>query len=330
MHIGLFILCIAGAGFFAASETALMSVSLSTWDKMRPGRPRVEAAYAIWTHDPNLMIATLLLGNTLAALGASVTASSLAGYVFPPHHVPAALALILTSAVAGGTILLFGEILPKLYARHAPDQVIRRSAPLLTPVTRFLEPVLSGLTGLSNGIKRLLSFVPSEPLITAEDLQQAVSAPNVEGLAPSARRMLSNIMTFDQAKVSEIMIPRSQIHAVRLEHNSERMFESIVRSGFSRVPVYFGTIDNVVGIVYAKDLLVQWRSSGLLVLEDLLRTPYRIAPDAPLSVLLHGFRQGQPMAVVTDSRGRTQGIVTIEDAVEAIVGDIADEFDQPR
>jgi CBS domain containing-hemolysin-like protein len=76
--------------------------------------------------------------------------------------------------------------------------------------------------------------------------------------------------------------------------------------------------------------LVEWRSSGLLVSEDLLRTPYRIAPDASLSALLYGFRQGHHLAVVTDARGRTQGIVTVEDVVETIVGDIADEFDQPR
>ena len=146
-------------------------------------------------------------------------------------------------------------------------------------------------------------------------------------LSPSARRIMSNIMAFDdQVKVSEVMIPGIQIISVRLEQNAERMFEHIVRSGFSRVPVYFGNIDNILGIVYAKDLLVEWRSSGLLVVEDLLRPPYRIAPDAPLSVLLQGFRQGHHMAIVTDSRGRTQGLVTVEDVVEAIVGDIADEF----
>ncbi len=330
LHIAVFIFCLAGSAFFAASETALMSVSLSAWDRLRRDRPHVESAYALWTSDPNLMIATLLLGNTLASLGASVVASSLAGYIIIKHPLPAALALFITSLVAGGLILIFGEILPKLYARHAFDHVLVRSARLLTKVTRFLEPVLRGLTYLSDGIKRLLSFVPSEPLITAEELRQAVSAPYVEGLAPSARRILSNIMAFDQAKVNEVMIPRSQIISVRLEQNSERMFEHIVRSGFSRVPIYFGNMDNIVGIVYARDLLVEWRSSGLLVLEDLLRTPYRIAPDAPLSVLLQGFRQGHHLAVVADSRGRTQGIVTVEDVVEAIVGDIADEFDQPR
>jgi putative hemolysin len=330
MHTLSFLVCLAAAAFFAAAETALMSVSLSAWDRLRRERPRVETAYTLWTGNPNLVIATLLFGNTLASLGASVVASSLASHILFTHTLSTVMFLVITSLFAGSTILILGEILPKLYARHAYERVLVASAGLLTWVIRFLEPVLSGLTALSDAIKKLFSFLPSEPLITVEELRQAVSAPYIEGLAPSARRMLSNIMAFEHVKVSEVMIPRSQIISVRLEQNSERMFEYIVRSGFSRVPVYFGNIDNILGIVYAKDLLVEWRSSGLLVLEDLLRPPYLIAPDASLSVLLQGFRQGHHLAVVTDSRGRTQGIVTVEDVVEAIVGDIADEFDQPR
>src|SRR4029077_3027753 len=179
-------------------------------------------------------------------------------------------------------------------------------------------------------VKKVFSHRPPEPLITSEELRQALVEIRSEALAPAARRILSNIRAFDQIKVRDVMIPRAHVVAARLEQGNERVFERIVRSGFSRIPVYFGNIDNILGIVYAKDLLVEWRSSGLLVLEDLLRLPYRIAPDAPLSVLLQGFRQGHHLAVVTDSRGRTQGIVTVEDVVEAIVGDIADEFDQPR
>ena len=330
LHAAAFLVCLAASAFFAAAETALMSVSLSAWDRLRRDRPRVETAYALWSGNPSLVIASLLFGNTLTSLGASIVASSLGSHLASMHPLPTALFLFLISLFAGSTILVFGDILPKLYARHAYEQVLMKSAGLLTAVIRLLEPLLSGLTTLAETIKTLLSFLPSEPLITADELRQAVSTPYIEGLNPSARRILSNIMAFDQVKVSEVMIPRSQVIAVRLEQNSERMFEYIVRSGFSRLPVYFGNIDNILGIVYAKDLLVEWRSSGLLILEDLLRPPYRIAPEAPLSVLLQGFRQGHHMAVVTDARGRTQGIVTVEDVVEAIVGDIADEFDQPR
>ena len=329
-YLMLFAACLAASAFFAACETALMSVSLSAWDRLRQDRPRVESAYLLWSQNSSLVIATLLFGNTLTALGASVVASSLGHHLAVVYSLSIGITLFVTSLVAGSTILILGDILPKLYARHAHERVLVWSAGLIISVTALLSPVLKGLTLLSDGLKRMLFFIPEEPLITQEELRQAMASPYIEGLAPSARRILSNIMAFDQVKVSDVMIPRSQVIAVRLEQNTERMFEHIVRSGFSRVPVYFGNMDNIVGIIYAKDLLVEWRSSGLLVLEDLLRKPYRIAPDAPLSVLLQGFRQGHPFAVVTDSAGRTQGIVTTEDVVEAIVGDIADEFDQPR
>ena len=331
IYSGLFVVCIAAAALFAASETALMSVSLSAWERMRKERPRMESAYALWSSNPSLMLASLLLCTDLASLGASVVAVGLANRLIEIHPVYPGAVLLLSSFLACAAILFLGEILPKLYARHACEKVLLASSGVLVAVSRSLSPVLGGLTALSEWMKKLFSFMPSEPLITAEELQQTISAPYVEGLAPSARRILSNLIAFDEAQVSEVMIPRNQIIAIPLEQNSERMFEHMVRSGFSRLPVYFGSVDNILGIVYARDLLVEWRSSGLLVLEDLLRPPYRIAPEAPLSVLLQGFRQGgHHLAVVTDSRGRTQGIVTIEDVVEAIVGDIADEFDQPR
>lgn len=323
----LFVVCLLSAAFFAAAETALMSVSLSTWDRLRAERSDMGAAYLLWSSDPSLVIATLLLGNTLASLGASILVSVIVHGLKPMLSGPAFLAL--TSVLAGSTILIVGEILPKLYARHSQEKVLVRLARPLVVTTLFLRPFLQGLTLLSDGIKKVLSAQPSEPLITAEELRQALSPTFSEGLEPTARRMLSNLMAFDKVQVHEVMIPRNQVIAVRMEQNNERMFEYIVRSGFSRIPVYFGNIDNILGIVYAKDLLAEWRSSGLLILEDLLRPPYRIAPEAPLSVLLQAFRQGNHLAVVTDAHGRTQGIVTIEDVVEAIVGDIADEFDQP-
>jgi putative hemolysin len=330
MHALLFAALLLGCAFFAACETALMSVSLSAWTHLRHDRPRVETAYTLWSQNSSLVIATLLFGNTLTSLGASVVASSVGYHLAEEFSLKPAFVLFLVSLFAGGSVLILGDIIPKLYARHAPGRVLIGSSGILTAVTALLRPILKGLALLSDALKKILFFIPAERLVTADEVKQAVSAPYVEGLPASARRILSNLVAFHQVKVHEVMIPRNQIVAMKLEHNAERMFEHIVRSGFSRVPVYFGNIDNILGIVYAKDLLVEWRSSGLLVLEDLLRPPYRIAPDAPISALLQGFRQGHHLAVVTDSRGRTQGLVTVEDVVETIVGDIADEFDQPR
>ncbi len=325
----IFLLFLMSAAYFASAETALTSVSFSTWDRLRTERPRISSAYTLWSEEPSLVMASLLFVNTSCSLGASVVASAMMRHVATAYHLSMGVFLLLSSFLAGTTILIFGEILPKLFARHYQDRVLASTAIPLERTTRVLRPLLTGIAHLADVFKKLVSHRASEPLITAEELRHTLANSQTEGLEPSARRILSNIMAFDQVKVRDVMIPRSQVVGVKLERDTERMFERIVRSGFSRIPVYFGNVDNILGIVYAKDLLMEWRSSGLLVLEDLLRPSYRIAPEAPLSDLLQAFRQGHHLAVVADSFGRTQGIVTIEDAVEAIVGDISDEFDQP-
>lgn len=329
LQLFLFLACLAGAAFFAASETALTSVSLSAWQKLQRERPRLAGVYALWFGDPNVVLATLLFGNMLASLGASILATAMTRRLAEAAHWPTGVFLLLSSFWAGATLLIAGEILPKLYARHYQDRVLAWVAAPLVLFTRAARPCLRGIAGLADLFREAFARRPSEPLITVEELRLALADPGSGELVPAARRILANLIAFDQVKVHEVMIPRGHIVAARMEQDPERVFEHIVRSGFSRIPVYFGNLDNILGIVYAKDLLAEWRSSGLLVLEDLLRPPYRIAPDAPLSVLLQAFRQGHHLAVVTDSFGRTQGVVTIEDAVEAIVGDIADEFDQP-
>jgi putative hemolysin len=329
MEVLFFVICLAATVFFSAAETAITSVSLSAWDRLRQERADMARAYTLWSTEPSLVMAAMLFGNTLVSLGAGILANIFLEPLSAKLHWRPSIVILLSSFVVGAFILIVGEILPKLYARHYQERVLLKTAVPLTRLAEALRPLLNGLAKTSEGIQRLFSRRAPEPLITVEELRQALSETHGDGLGPVTRTMLSNIMAFDRVRVSEVMIPRAHVVGLRLEQNTERMFTAIIRSGFSRLPVYFGNIDNLLGIVYAKDLLVEWRSSGLLVLEDLLRPPYRIAPDAPLSVLLQGFRQGHHLAVVTDSLGRTQGIVTIEDAVEAIVGDIADEFDQP-
>ncbi len=318
-----------GTAFFSAAETALTSVSHSNWDRLRRDHLALSSAYTLWSRDPSLVLGALLFGNTLMSLGASIIGA--ASLEFLAVYWPGSPGVFfwLSALAVGGVVLIGGEIFPKLYARRYQDRVLRHTALPIMALTRFLEPVIVSLTALTDVLKKMISSRAPEPLITPEELRQVLADTHGEGLAPTARRMLSNLMAFDQVKVEEVMIPRAHIIAIALEQNTERMFTAIVRSGFSRLPVYFGNIDNILGIVYAKDLLAEWRSSGLLVLEDLLRPPFRIAPDAPLPVLLQAFRQGHHLAVVADAQGRTQGLVTIEDAVEAIVGEIADEFDQP-
>src|SRR6185437_15799611 len=241
----LFIGSVGGAAFFAMVETALTSVSLSGWQRLVRDQPRISSAYRLWSENPSQVLATLLFGNTFFSLGASVWASAaLRGWTADRPVSPWRLVLA-TSFFAGKLILVAGEILPKLYARRRHEQVLRHAAGALVFLTRGLRPLLGGAALLADVLRRAFSHRPPEPLMTAEELSQILSDSRSQDLAPSARRILSNLVSFSQVKVRDVMIPRAQVAAVRLEQNTERVFERIVRSGFSRIPVYFGSIDNI-------------------------------------------------------------------------------------
>jgi CBS domain containing-hemolysin-like protein len=322
----MFILCLGAVAFFAGTETSLTSLSLTAWDRLRREKVTLEKTYKLWTRNPGLMMATVIFGNTLFSLGASVLANAAMRNVgFSPR-----VSVLLASLIGGTLILVLGEIIPKLYARRFQERVISRAAQPLQIFARLFEPAIGRVEAIAEWLTRPVTGRKIEPLMTMKEFSQTLSEGRVEGISASVRSQLRNLVAFHEVRVADVMVPRAQIIAVASQQQTDRMFEAIVRSGFSRIPIYLGNIDNILGIVYAKDLLIEWRSSGLLILDDLLRPPYRIAPDAPLSALMQGFREGNHMAIVTDSYGHTEGLVTIEDVVEAIVGDIADEFDQPQ
>jgi CBS domain containing-hemolysin-like protein len=141
-----------------------------------------------------------------------------------------------------------------------------------------------------------------------------------------SRRILDNVMDFSRSRVRDVMTPRARILAISNAERIEVIIEHVIRSGYSRLPIYEGSIDNIKGVLYAKDLLLAWRS-GFMVLEDLLRPVYRVSADMPLPDLLRMFRGGKQhlAVVVSPDNGRLDGIVTIQDALEAIAGDIKEE-----
>lgn len=159
------------------------------------------------------------------------------------------------------------------------------------------------------------------------------SAPVIQTLisnlnaTPWLRAMLSNLVAFGQVPVSRVMVPRGQIFAVDMALPKDEIVRKVLSSGYSRVPVYFKrNFDNLVGVVYAKDLLTFWRGESLFVLEDLIRPVFRVAPDMTLAQVLREFRQGHNhLAMVVDARGHVQGLVTLQDVLEAIVGEIKEE-----
>lgn len=144
--------------------------------------------------------------------------------------------------------------------------------------------------------------------------------------ASSSHRILKNILEFGRLKVEDVKRPMDKVFAVNLKLHPKDILGEVTRSSYARIPVYSGSLDNILGIIYAKDLLTAWRTDGLILIPDLMRPAYFVPDDLPVSELLREFKKGrQHFAVVRGSDGRPSGIVTIEDVLEEIVGKVYDE-----
>lgn len=323
------ILCVL---FFALSaalslaETSFMSLSrvqLSRLGKVHPGR------LTFWEEDPDRALAAILFLNNLANSALGVLAVSMALGVAHRAGVPADWGTIAFPFVAAVLVILFAEILPKVVARVYPEPLAVALAPALRAATVLSGPLLQRLVEATGALlSRLSSTIRTE----RAQWDAAVIRALLDG-APAAhpvRHLLNNVMAFGAVSVRAVMVPRAEIVAADLREGRDALFRRVVASGYSRVPVHRGSLDKVEGMVYAKDLLAQSRSASLIALEDLVRPLLRVTVDTSLSQLLRIFRQGHHhIALVTDGFDRVEGLITLQDILESIVGDIAPERRTP-
>jgi len=193
---------------------------------------------------------------------------------------------------------------------------------LLGPFTKFF-------IWASNTMLKLFGIDPVKrsPLITEEELKLMIEVGKEEGVvSDEERKMLHRIFEFGDTKVSDCMIPRDEIVAVNINTNSEELLNMFVEEGHARLPVYSGTIDNIVGVIYARDLLYILRDKGLFLLQDLIHNPYYVLETMRVNELLRRFQADRvQMAVVVDKNKKTLGLLTLEDLIEEIVGEIEED-----
>lgn len=310
------------SALFSAAETAFMSLSrihLSRLDKAHPGRLR------FWQKDPDRALTVLLFLNNLVNAALGVLAVSMSLDVARRLGIPFLWAGAVIPPVTAALLILLGEIAPKIFARHAPERLALVLAPPTERVVRALGPLTQGLLKATG---TLLSWLSRTVRTERAQWNASVIRSLLEG-APAVRPikdLLQNVIRFGAVPVREVMVPREEIFAVDLTLGRDALLRRALRSGYSRVPVHRGSLDNLRGMVYAKDLLAQWRGGGLISVDDLVRPLFRVTPETPLAQVLRVFRQGHHhMALVADAHGRTIGLVTLQDALEAIVGEIAPE-----
>ena len=327
-------------GFFVAAEIALVSVRRSRIEQLVEEGNRGARRVRRLLDDPARFLAVSQLGLTVIGFFASAYAAVslvdglrdlLVGFGMGLSSAEGTALVTVTVILALFTIV-FAELVPKTIGLAAAERVALALARPVDFLGRLLGPVIALLTGVTRWITRLIGAeVSSEAQITAEELRLIVERGGEQGvLEAEEEQMINAVIELGERHIHEVMVPRVSIVSLPVSANSEQAVETIVAEGHSRIPVYEKTIDHIVGILYAKDLLPYLRAAAEdpPALRTLLRPPLFVPESMSVDDLLHELqRRKVHLAIVLDEYGGTAGLVTIEDLLEEIVGEIQDEYD---
>ena len=325
-EIVVLVVCALLAAMASATETALTSVSrLRIRHLAEEGNPRGQTLHRLH-EDPNRMLSTVLVVNTLALILASA-ASTLIGIQYLPHQW-GVLGTFLVDILLTLLLLVFAEVTPKTLAIRNAERVALATAGPVDAVASALRPVLWFITLVSRGITA--GRAARGPYLTEEELIHIVQFSEEQGvIEEEEREMIAGIIEIGDKLVREVMVPRTDIIAVENVAKIEDIVELIRTHGHSRIPVFEGDLDHIVGMVLAKDVLLRSaRGERDLTIDQLLRPIEHTPESKKVDELLHEMQEKNVhMMVVVDEYGGTAGIVTHEDLIEEIVGEIRDEYD---
>jgi putative hemolysin len=328
-------------GAFSMAETALVTVRPSRVEQLVGEGRRGALAVQRLVNNPPRFIATTQVGITLLGFAsAAAAATRLSPPLIPPldfifpgdHQIAETLAIVIVTVLIALFTMILGEIAPKSLAAQAPDIWAMRLAPFVSVSGVLFRPLTSVVVAISNllvspfGAKAQFQT----PMITREEFEKIIEGSEKHGeIDDEEADIIRNVFDLSETTVRSVMTPRLDMTAVAVDSTLEKTLETILASGHSRVPVYEGTIDTIVGIVHAKDLLPLLQQERREVdLRDFMREAYFVPETKRVSDLLAEFRKSnQQLAVVQDEYTGTEGIVSLEDLIEEIVGDIRDEYD---
>lgn len=322
----LFILLLLSA-FFSASETAIFSANKVKIRHFAEEGNRQAILMRRMLEQPARPISTILIGNNVVNIGATALATSLMISFFESSG--AGIATVIMSVL----ILIFGEITPKTLVARRPENFSLRISGIIDRLGKILSPLIFILNLFTNFLLKLIDGSDKEKqFITEEELRMLVNVGEEEGfIDEDEREMIDSIFEFNDTLVREVMVPRIDIHAVDLEESLENVIKLVLKVGHSRIPVYEQTVDNIIGVIYAKDLLKILFDSARekVMLKKLMRPAYYVPESKKVRDLFAELRKEKVhMAIVLDEYGGTAGLATIEDLIEEIVGEIQDEYDR--
>lgn len=342
--IVLFLLIMVNA-FFAMSEIAIISLNDNKIEKMAEEGDKKAKQILKLTKDSSGFLSTIQIGVTLAGFLTSATASQsfavmltekigqtgVVNYI--PLGVISVVSTVLITIIMSYFSLVLGELAPKKIAMHSPEKVSFTVVPVLMFVNKVTMPFVKFLSASTNGIIRLFGIDPNEDeeVVTEEEIRMMVDVGQEKGVIEDVQKeMINNIFEFDDMDVADIMTHRTDMDCVDVEEQLSEIAKISIECGHSRIPVFEEDQDNIVGIIYVKDLLkyIGTNLPKTKTIKDFMREAYYIPETKQCSELLTELLEKHiQMAVVVDEYGGTAGIVTLEDVIEAIVGNIQDEYD---
>ena len=316
------VLLLVGSAFVSGSEVAFFSLTKSELEDERD--PRIKSVVELLEH-PKKLLATILIANNFINILFILLFAYLGDFLFSSISTPLVKFLIEVVLVTF-LILLFGEVLPKIYANRSPYSfscLMAKPMLLLNAILSFLSNPLLDLTRI---VEKKLNSKQSD--FSVEVLSQALELTSKGATTKEEKKILQGIVNFGNTETSQIMCPRMDIFALSLDEDFKDIIDKIIKKGHSRIPVYKENIDNIVGILYTKDLIphvnkktFQWHK--------IIREAFFVPENKKLDDLLKEFQEMKNhLAIVVDEYGGTSGLISLEDIIEEIVGDISDEFDQ--
>lgn len=318
------ILLLGLSAFFSSAETALTTANRIRMRSMaEEGNKRAQAVMQV-TDNSGKMLSAILIGNNIVNLSAASLTTSLA-YSFGGSMVAIA------SGILTVLILLFGEITPKTMATIHAEKMALIYAPIIRVFMKIMTPLIFVINGLSMGILFLLRVDPSakNKAMTETELRTIVDVSHEDGVIESdEREMIYNVFDLGDAKAKDVMVPRVHVTFADVNSSYDELIDIFREDKFTRLPIFEDTTDNVIGTINMKDLLL-YDSSKEFHIRDILREAYFTYEYKSISELLVEMRQAAlNIAIVLDEYGETAGLITLEDILEEIVGEIHDEYDE--
>ena len=311
------------SALISGSEVAFFSLGAGELEELEEETPKHSRIKTL-LDKPEELLGTILISNNFVNVGIVILSTFLLNTFFSPELWSPLVTFVVEILSITGVLLLFGEILPKVYANTARLNFARFVVPFIFRLHKILKPISKRLSKTINRI----NIEGRAPSLSVDDLEQALELTTDEHTTEDEQRILKGIVRFGSTTVKEVMTPRTSVIAIDIKAPFRDTLAHIIEKGYSRIPVYEEQLDQIKGLLYVKDLLPYVDASDNFSWQDLIRTPFFVPESKKIDDLLKEFQQRRiHLAIVVDEFGGTSGVISLEDVLEEIVGEISDEFD---